>query len=64
MAGEEDWLPPHLVAEPTPPLRGTPPKRGCSAPSPLEGEGWGEGEALIETLASQERFPNLAARHV
>ena len=27
MADEEDWLAPHLVAEPTPPLRGTPPKR-------------------------------------
>ncbi len=44
MAGEENGGKLNLVAEPTPPLRGTPPKRGFSAPSPLEGEGWGEGE--------------------
>lgn len=28
-----------------------------SAPSPLEGEGWGEGENRIETPPSQEGFP-------
>ena len=34
----------------------TRPKRGFSAPSPLAGEGWGEGGNSTETLPRQERL--------